>query len=454
MRRVLIANRGEIACRVIRSCRDLEIATVGVYSDADSNALHVSLSDQAVHIGPAKPIESYLKIDAILDAARTSGTDAIHPGYGFLAENADFARRVESAGLIWVGPAPETIEAMGDKERARQIALEAEIPVLPGSARFGDQALEGLADAASAVGFPLLVKAAGGGGGIGMRRVDEPGDLEGVAEATQAMAARSFGDSTIYLERFVPRARHIEVQIFGMGNGRAVHLNERDCSIQRRFQKIIEESPAPGLAQSTRADMTEAAVRLACQQRYRGAGTVEFILDAESQEFFFLEMNTRIQVEHAVTEMVTGEDLVALQLKLAGGDDLKALDQEQIQSVGHAIECRLYAENPDKMFLPSPGTLESFALPQEQKGVRIDAGVRQGDEITVHYDPMIAKVICHADDRRAAIDKSLSALKQTELGGLTSNLSFLKKTLAHHAFGAGAVTTSFIDDYKADLINN
>ena len=454
MRRVLIANRGEIACRVIRSCRGMELETVGVYSDVDANALHVSLSDQAVHIGPAKPSESYLNIEAILAAARTSGADAIHPGYGFLAENADFARRVENADLIWVGPAPETIEAMGDKERARQIALEAEIPVLPGSRRFCDQALEGLADAASAVGFPLLVKAAGGGGGIGMRRVDEPSDLEGVAEATQAMAARSFGDATIYLERFVPRARHIEVQIFGMGDGRAIHLNERDCSIQRRFQKIIEESPAPGLAQSTRAGMTEAAVRLATQQHYRGAGTVEFILNAESQEFYFLEMNTRIQVEHAVTEMVTGEDLVAMQLKLAGGDDLKELSQEQIHPEGHAIECRLYAENPDKMFLPAPGILESFVLPQERNGVRVDAGVRQGDEITVHYDPLIAKVICHADDRRAAIDKSLSALKQTKLEGLTSNLPFLIKTLAHEAFGAGAVTTSFIDDHKADLINN
>ncbi len=452
MRKVLIANRGEIACRVIRACHDLGLVAVGVFSQADENALHVALADEAHAIGAAKPTESYLNVDVIIDAARESGAEAVHPGYGFLAENADFARRVEAEGLIWVGPRPETIEDMGDKERARQIAREAGVPVLPGSARFAEGALAGLEQAAEAIGYPLLVKAAAGGGGIGMRRVNQAGELAKVAEATQAMASRSFGDGTIYLERFVAKARHIEIQIFGMGDGRAVHLNERDCSIQRRFQKIIEESPAPGLAQSTRAAMTAAAVRLATQQKYRGAGTVEFVLDTQTQDFFFLEMNTRIQVEHPVTEMLTGHDLVALQLALAGGDGLKRLTQDAITPSGHAIECRLYAENPAKMFLPSPGRLDTLTFPEARNGVRIDAGVRTGDEITIHYDPMIAKVICHGSDRDDAIRKSIAALEQTKLEGPMSNLAFLLATLNHEAFGAGRTHTGFVDEYQSDLI--
>jgi len=453
MRKVLIANRGEIACRIIRACRALGLEAVGVYSQADRGAVHVSLADEAYLLGGPKPRESYLDADAVLAAARESGADAIHPGYGFLAENPQFARRVEAEGLIWVGPAPETIEAMGDKERARRIAREAGIPVLAGSARFEEDALDGLEVVAGEVGYPLLVKAAAGGGGIGMRRVDGGAELRRLAEATQAMAARAFGDGSIYLERLVPKARHIEVQIFGMGDGRAIHLNERDCSIQRRFQKIIEESPAPGLEPSTREAMAAAAVRFAAGQRYRGAGTVEFILDTRTQDYFFLEMNTRIQVEHPVTEMVTGKDLVALQLALAGGDGLEDLTQDRIRLSGHAIECRLYAENPAKMFLPSPGTLAHLAFPEQREGVRVDAGVRAGDEITIHYDPMIAKVICHGRDRDEAIRKSVAALKETKFEGPESNLAFLLRTLSHDAFGSGLTHTGFIDEHQSDLID-
>ncbi|MCG8358457.1 MAG: ATP-grasp domain-containing protein, partial [Kiloniellales bacterium] len=320
MHKVLVANRGEIACRVIRGCRALGLSAVAVHSEADAAALHVELADEAHAIGPPKPQESYLKAETIIETARKAGADAIHPGYGFLAENASFARMVQDAGLIWVGPRPATIEDMGDKERARLLAKSAGVPILPGSPRFPENDLAGLDEAAAEVGFPLLVKASAGGGGIGMRLVEAPEDLQKVVVATQGMAARSFGDGTVFLERYVRKARHIEIQVFGLGDGHAVHLFERECSIQRRFQKIIEETPAPGLPAATRQAMAEAAVALAKQERYRGAGTVEFVVDAESNAFFFLEMNTRIQVEHPVTEMTTGLDLVALQLRLAAGE--------------------------------------------------------------------------------------------------------------------------------------
>jgi len=454
MQKLLIANRGEIACRVIAACRALGVEAVAVYSEADAGSLHVEFADEAVCIGPAKPQESYLKADAILAAAGQSGADAIHPGYGFLAENADFARAVEQAGLVWVGPRPDSITDMGDKERARQIAQAVRVPILPGSRRFGANDLADLATAADEIGYPLLVKAAAGGGGIGMGRVNDPADLTKTATATQTMAERSFGDGTIYLEHLITKARHIEVQVFGFGDGRAVHLNERECSIQRRYQKIIEECPAPGLSQSARMAMAEAALRIAEAQRYRGAGTVEFVLDDEAGEFFFLEMNTRIQVEHPVTEMVTGQDLVGLQLRLARGDDLSDLTQDAIQTNGHAIECRLYAENPKRMFLPSPGTLDALAFPAQADGVRIDAGVREGDQITIHYDPMVAKVICHGRDRGEAIAKIRDTLGATRLEGLDSNLEFLQRTLAHQAFAAGDIHTGFIDEHKATLVGD
>jgi 3-methylcrotonyl-CoA carboxylase alpha subunit len=452
MRKVLIANRGEIACRVIRSCRELGLETVAVHSEADVAALHVALADEAVPIGPAKAQESYLKIDAVLAAARDTGADAVHPGYGFLAENADFARAVATAGLIWVGPRPATIEDMGDKERARLLAHGADVPILPGSGRFAPDDLSGLHDAAGEVGYPLLVKASAGGGGIGMQRVDGPDTLDKVVQSTQTMAARAFGDGTVFLERLVPKARHVEIQVFGLGDGHAVHLFERECSIQRRFQKIIEESPAPRLDAGTRRAMAEAAVALAKQERYRGAGTVEFVVNAETSAFYFLEMNTRIQVEHPVTEMNTGFDLVGLQLRLARGDDLSNLGQESVVSRGHAIECRLYAENPDKMFLPSPGRLTRFRLPPAAPDVRIDTGVREGDQITVYYDPMIAKVICHGQDRATAIRRTAETLRAIELEGLVSNIPFLVRTLEHPAFAAGDTHTGFVDAHRAQLI--
>ncbi len=451
MKKVLVANRGEIACRVIRACRSLDLSPIAVYSEADAGSLHVESADEAHLLGPAKAAESYLKVDRILEAAKASGADAVHPGYGFLAENAGFARAVDEAGLIWVGPRPATIVDMGDKERARLLAKSAEVPVLPGSPRFPEGDLGGLEAAGEAVGYPLLVKASAGGGGIGMRLVEAPDQLAKVVTATQGMAARAFGDGTVFLERLVRKARHIEIQVFGLGDGRALHFFERECSIQRRFQKIVEESPAPGLPEETRWAMAAAAVRLAAQERYRGAGTVEFVVDGESGDFFFLEMNTRIQVEHPVTEMITGRDLVALQLRLAAGEDL-ALNQDEIRRNGHAIECRLYAENPDKMFLPQPGTLSTLAFPEESEGVRIDSGVREGDKITAYYDPMIAKVVCHAETRAAAIDRSLQTLKAIRLEGIVTNLAFLIRTLDHPAFRAGETHTGFIDQHKAELL--
>jgi acetyl-CoA carboxylase biotin carboxylase subunit len=452
MRKVLIANRGEIACRIIRSCRSLGLATVAVYSEADAAALHVASADEAVAIGPAPARESYLRPDAILAAARATGADAIHPGYGFLAENAEFASAVGEAGLTWVGPTPRTIEDMGDKERARVLAKSAGVPVLPGSSRFALDDSSGLAEAAAEVGFPLLVKAAAGGGGIGMRRVERPDDLLAAVASTQAMAQKAFGDGTIYLERFVPRARHIEVQVFGFGDGHAIHLFERDCSIQRRFQKIVEESPAPGLRATQREEMVAAAVALCKQERYRGAGTIEFVVDAKTQEFYFLEMNTRIQVEHPVTEMSTGIDLVAMQMRLAAGQTLPVTRQEEVIARGHAIECRIYAERPAKMFLPSPGPLKVLDLPPESPGVRIDTGVRQGDQISPHYDPMIAKLIVHGPTRDEAIERMSAALAAARIEGIHTNIDFLRRTVASEAFRAGLVHTGFVDAHKASLL--
>ena len=452
MNKILIANRGEIACRVIRSAQALGARTVAVYSDADRESLHVASADEAVHIGPAKAAESYLNIDALLAAAATTGATAVHPGYGFLAENAGFASRVIEAGLIWVGPTPAQIEAMGDKARARSLAEAAGVPIVPGSARFPTGELDGLEAAAEQVGYPLLVKASAGGGGIGMRLVDGPEQLRKTAEATQTMAERSFGDGTVFLERYIPRARHVEIQVFGFGDGRAVHVYERDCSIQRRFQKVVEEAPAPGLPQAVRVKMAEAAARLAASQHYRGAGTVEFIVNAETFEFFFLEMNTRIQVEHPVTECITGLDLVSLQLRLAAGETLDHLTQDSIPLAGHAIECRLYAENPAKMFLPSPGKLTRFALPAATEGVRIDTGVREGDTITAYYDPMVAKLICHGATRDEALARMAAVLEGTTVEGIFTNVEFLRRVVAHAAFQRGEVFTGFIDAYKADLL--
>jgi acetyl-CoA carboxylase biotin carboxylase subunit len=451
--KLLIANRGEIACRVIRSCRKLGIATVAVYSDADKDALHVSLADEARHIGPPAARDSYLVADRIVAAACDSGAQAIHPGYGFLSENSRFAHAVAAAGLIWVGPTPQSIEDMGDKERARLLAKAAGVPVLGGSARFTPDNLHGLAEAAAEVGYPLLVKSAAGGGGIGMRRVDRRDELEKTVSATQTLAEKAFGDPGIYLERFVEPARHIEIQVFGFGDGNAVHLLERECSIQRRFQKIIEESPAPGLSPETRHAMASAATALARQERYVGAGTIEFVADNDGR-FYFLEMNTRIQVEHPVTEMNTGLDLVELQIRLARGDDLSFLSQGAVRAEGHAIECRIYAENPAKNFLPSPGPLTVFKPPQQAGDIRVDTGFREGDKVTFHYDPMITKVIAHGADRPAALARMSAALEDFRVEGVPTNIPFLRKVLSHPAFGAGRTFTRFVDTYMTELLAN
>ena len=452
MKRILVANRGEIACRILRTCRRLGFETVAVYSEADAGALHVSLADSAQTVGGAAPAQSYLSIENILRAARSAGADAVHPGYGFLSENEDFARAVEAAGMRWIGPDPKTIEDMGDKERARQLAKAAAVPVLPGSARFSPGNVSSIAAAAMEVGYPLLVKAAAGGGGIGMRRVDRAEDLAQAVESTQAMAQRAFGDGTVYLERYIAEARHVEVQVFGFGDGRAVHLHERDCSIQRRFQKIVEESPAPLLSAATREAMFDAAVALGGQERYRGAGTIEFVLDRQTQDFYFLEMNTRIQVEHPVTEMVTDLDLVELQLCLAAQQSFRIGTQDEIKSRGHAIECRLYAERPAKNFLPSPGVLELFELPPPAPEVRIDTGVRAGDRITHFYDPLIAKVIVRGSDREEAIERMQATLASIAVEGIETNIAFLKKTIGHPAFREGAVFTGFVDRFRNELL--
>ena len=443
--RVLIANRGEIARRIIRSCRRLGLETVAVYSEADAASAHVEEADQAHCIGKPRPQESYLLIERILEAARTSGAGLVHPGYGFLSENAEFARAVRAAGLVWIGPDPDQIEMMGDKQRAREAAMAAGVPLLPGSSRFVEGGLAGIEEAARAVGFPLLVKAAAGGGGIGMRRVDAPDKLPEAAAATQSMAARAFGDGAIYFERYVPHARHVEIQVFGFGDGRAVHFFERDCSVQRRFQKVIEECPAPGLPADLTQRMAETAVALARAVKYTGAGTVEYVVDADTLEFFFLEMNTRIQVEHAVTEMVTGSDLVAMQIDLARGR-LGPLDQHAITRKGCSIECRLYAENPGKMFMPSPGVLGVFRFPAESATLRIDSGYREGEQVTPYYDPLIAKIIAWGEDRAAAIANAGDALKSTRVEGIKTNREFLVACLEDSVFAAGRATTRFIDE--------
>lgn len=451
--KVLIANRGEIACRIIRSCKAMGFACVAIYSDADETAQHVQLADEALHIGGPRPADSYLLSEKILDAARRSGATAIHPGYGFLAENATFAQAVIDAGYAWLGPDPETIEAMADKQRARHRAIAAGVPVLPASERLKPKDEEGWLAAAASVKYPLIVKAAGGGGGIGMKRVDSPDLLVKTVAATISMAERAFANPDVFLERYVPEARHIEIQVFGFGDGRVVHGFERDCSAQRRFQKIVEEAPAPGVKPELRATMASSAVALAKAERYRGAGTIEFLFDESRGEFYFLEMNTRIQVEHPVTEMITGLDIVGLQLRLASGDQLDDLIQDNITCNGHAIECRLYAEDPAKQFLPSPGLLEKLKFPPESASVRIDSGLVEGDRVTPYYDPMIAKIIVHAADRQAAISLCLSAIEDTEIAGIANNLDFLRALVGSEAFREHRIHTNFVEQNLGEMTN-
>ncbi|MEM7074562.1 MAG: biotin carboxylase N-terminal domain-containing protein [Pseudomonadota bacterium] len=446
-KKILIANRGEIACRIMRTCREMGIATLALYSEADAKALHTQMADEAACIGPAPVAKSYLNVEAILQVAADTGADAVHPGYGFLSENADFARAVQRAGMLWIGPDPDMIEAMGDKERARTIALDAGVPVLPGSPRFSAEAAGDLHGIAETLGYPLLVKAAAGGGGIGMRIVEGPDQLNAQIETAQKLAARTFGDDSVYLERYVRNARHVEVQVFGYGNGEGVHVFDRDCTIQRRFQKVVEEAPAPALPDDLVRQLRDSALALVRRQNYVGAGTLEFIFDCDLQEFYFLEMNTRIQVEHTVSEMISGLDLVRWQIEIAGGV-FDAPPQSAIRHNGHAVECRIYAENPDKTFFPSPGTLTRLRFPDQTADLRIDTGVREGDDITPFYDPMIAKMITFGETRQAAIDRMTRALADTRIEGLASNLGFLAEAMTDPAFVNAGMTTAFVETWQ------
>ena len=444
--KVLVANRGEIAVRILRACRQLGLSTVAVVSEADRRGLAAQLADQVVEIGPAPARESYLRIEGILEAARATGADAVHPGYGFLAENAAFARACRDAGLVFVGPSPEVIDEMGVKTRARRRMEAAGVPVVPGALLEGEDE-EAWAAAADTVGYPLLVKAASGGGGKGMRAVRAADELADAIGAARREAASAFGDATVYLERLLERPRHVEVQILADTHGKVLHLGERDCSIQRRHQKVVEESPAPGLSDELRARIREAAVRAAEAVGYVGAGTVEMLL-AESGEFFFLEMNTRLQVEHPVTELVTGIDLVEAQLRVAAGEPL-ALEQEDVRLRGHALEVRLYAEDPAQNFLPQTGHLHVFELPAGP-GVRVDTGVVTGSEVTLHYDPMIAKICAWGQDREQARRRLVEALRETVVLGPTTNLEHLLAILRHRAFADGEVHTGFLPQHLED----
>ena len=430
-RRILIANRGEIALRIMRSCRALGIETVAVYSDFDRDSLHVRAADQAVPIGPAAARESYLNIPALMAAARRTGADAIHPGYGFLAENADFAAACEEAGFAFIGPGSNVIRVMGSKAEARKIAEEAGVPVAP-SATEGDF---------SKVGFPILIKASAGGGGRGMRIVHNIGEFKEAYTAARGEAERAFADGTLLIEKYVEGARHVEIQIFGDHHGNLIHLFERDCSIQRRHQKVIEESPSPAVTPELRRRMAEAALALGLKIGYTNAGTVEFLL-APSGDFYFIEVNTRIQVEHPVTEMITGLDLIRLQIEVAQGGKLPAQPLETA-TAGHAIEARLYAEDPGNNFLPSTGTLHVWQPPQAVTGVRVDSGVAEGSEIGVYYDPLLAKVIAHAADRETAINKLIFALQNFAAQGVTTNRDFLIAVLEHSEFRKGKAHTGF-----------
>jgi 3-methylcrotonyl-CoA carboxylase alpha subunit len=442
IRRLLIANRGEIACRVVRSCRRLGVHAIAVHSEADRGARHVRLADEAVCIGPPPARESYLNITAVIEAARATRAEAIHPGYGFLSENAAFAEACAAAGLAFVGPSPAAIRTMGLKHEAKAIVSAAGVPVVPGYMG-DDQTQAAFAREAEKIGFPLLVKAVAGGGGKGMRIVRGPADLPEAIAGARGEAESAFGDGRLMLERFLERPRHIEVQVFGDRHGSCVHLFERECSVQRRYQKIIEESPSPFIDAPTRRAMTAAAVRAAQAVGYVNAGTVEFIVGGGG-EFYFMEMNTRLQVEHPVTEYVTGLDLVEWQLRVAAGERLP-LAQEQIRQRGHAIEARLYSEDPRRGFLPSVGTVERFAHPREDQDWRVDAGVEDGDAVTVHYDPMIAKVIAGGGDRRDALARLRRALDRTAVFGVANNLPLLRAIARHPQFEAGDVDTGFVD---------
>ena len=444
-RKVLIANRGEIAVRIIRACRELGISPVAVYSEADAESLHVRMADEAICIGPAASSQSYLNIDAVVAAAVSTKAEAVHPGYGFLAENAAFARAVSEAGLTFVGPPAEAMEIMGSKTSARRAAVEAEVPIVPGTV----EALKSFDEAsktAEEFGYPVMLKAAAGGGGKGMRLVADADELRSAFETAQTEAAAAFGDSSLYLEKAVERPRHIEIQVFADNHGNVVHLGERECSIQRRHQKVIEECPSPINDPELRRRMGEEAVKITRAVSYTGAGTVEFLLSDTTREFYFLEMNTRLQVEHPVTELVTGFDLVREQFAVAAGAQL-SFTQDDVLWVGHAIECRIYAEDPANNFFPSPGTITNLQEPLGP-GVRIDSGVGRLSEVSIHYDPMIAKLAVWGRTRAEAIDRLRRALDEYEVAGITTTLPFFREIVRDEEFIAGKLDTGFIGRFN------
>ena len=444
-RKVLIANRGEIAVRIIRACRELDISPVAVYSEPDAESLHVRMADEAVCIGPAASTQSYLNIDAVVAATVATKAEAVHPGYGFLAENAAFARAVTAAGLTFIGPPAQAMEIMGSKTSARRAAVEAGVPIVPGTVE-ALPSLEEASKTAEEFGYPVMLKASAGGGGKGMRLVADAHELRSAFETAQAEAAAAFGDSSLYLEKAVERPRHIEIQVFADNHGHVVHLGERECSIQRRHQKVIEECPSPINDAELRARMGEAAVKIARAVAYTGAGTVEFLLSDATREFYFLEMNTRLQVEHPVTELVTGIDLVREQFAVAAGAPL-SFTQEDVGWIGHAIECRIYAEDPANNFFPSPGQITHLQEPLGP-GVRIDSGVRRLSEVSIHYDPMIAKLAVWGRTRAEAIDRLRRALDEYEVAGITTTLPFFREIVRDEEFVAGRLDTGFISRFN------
>jgi acetyl-CoA carboxylase, biotin carboxylase subunit len=441
VRRVLVANRGEIALRVIRSCRELELETVAVYSDADETALHVRKADEAIRIGKAAARHSYLNHEALIDAAERTGADAVHPGYGFLSENAEFARRCETAGLTWVGPPAAAIEQMGDKAAARKLAEEARVPIVPGTE--GTVAADDAVAAADGIGYPVMIKAAGGGGGRGIRIARNDAELDSGAKAAAREAEAAFGNPALYLENLIEGPRHVEVQVLADQQGNAIHLYERECSLQRRRQKLLEESPSPALEPDTREQMAAAAVRLAEAAGYTSAGTVEFLLDGTG-EFFFIEMNTRIQVEHPVTEMITGVDLVKEQLRIAAGEPL-AIAQTDVAQNGAAIEFRVTAENPDADFQPSPGRIEGLELPGGP-GIRVDTAIYDGYSIPPFYDSLVAKLIVWGRDRDEAIARGRRALEEFVIGGIDTTIPFHRRMLDDAGFRRGQYHTEYLSE--------
>lgn len=444
--KILIANRGEIALRIIRTCKELDKKTVAVYSTPDAEAPHVLHADESVHIGPAASSESYLVIDKIIEAAKTTGADAIHPGYGFLSENATFAERCEKEGLTFIGPRSKAITLMGDKTAARELMSKADVPFPPGTKK----ELEDIDEAkkiADEIGYPVLVKAAAGGGGKGMRVVDSPEDFESGIKAAKSEARNAFGDDRVYIEKYLVEPRHVEFQIMADEHGNVLHLFDRECSIQRRHQKVIEEAPCSILTDDLRSKMAEAAIAAAKACDYVGAGTIEFLVDAK-RNFYFLEMNTRLQVEHPVTELITGLDLVALQILVAEGRELP-ITQDDVTIDGHAIECRIYAEDPRDNFLPSTGALSKHRIPSGN-GVRVDSGVEEGQEVTINYDPMISKLCTYGNDRKHAIKRMLRALDEYEIAGCRTTIPFCAYVLNHPAFVEGQYDTHFVQDHFSE----